>query len=97
MGKSHPRVSGGSGGSYSHLNMNDWQNALAQAKKASVDVVPVGWKTAQQLAKELDYSASNIANRILTPLIAVGKAERKDFNIMSGQSIHKIPHYRLIK
>lgn len=98
MAKSHPRVSGGSGGSYSHLNMNDWQNALAEMKKASFDAIPAGWKTAKQIAQEMGISTKHVTCKVIPFLAKQGKVETKKFKIVrSDANPYPVPHYRLIK
>ena len=70
-----------------------WCAALSSTE--TPEVVPPGWKTAQEVAAFMGLTRCS-ANRYLTAAVAGGRCERKKFRIQSGQrTIYPVPHYRL--
>lgn len=91
MAVSHSRMSGGSGGSYSTLNMNPWKAAF----ETKTDTVPKGWKTSSQIAEEFDVLASSVCRKI-NPLIAQGRLDMRKFLVKTPSgTFRSIPHYKL--
>jgi hypothetical protein len=64
------------------------------AKKS--DKVPAGWFTADQIFEANAYSNSH-ARRIIYDAVKAGLMERKEYRILSGSYLRKVPHYRLKK
>jgi hypothetical protein len=72
-----------------------WCKALAEAKGGHMpDVVPPGWRSGIELAKELKISPQTMAQK-LHRLVAQGKAEKKVFRVMTGRMAFKVNHFRL--
>lgn len=78
------------------VTVGEWQAALAQMNRTSVDVVPEGWKTGRQIAEEMGRSVNTIVTRVISPLMRAGKAETKRFRIQQPMGgVRLVPHYRL--
>lgn len=69
--------------------MNKWLQAITDVRSASFDVVPKGWLTTKDIAKEIGCSAPH-ATKYVRALVEAGRAEKKIFRL--GRPI---PHYRL--
>jgi len=67
--------------------------AMARRRSETVEVVPKGWFTSQQLAKQVGVT-TNTMNKNLRGLVASGVYECKSFKIKSGSRIFGIPHYK---
>lgn len=84
---------------------NDWAAALQEAFERKADVIPPGWKTVKEIAKEQGVSKEHVS-RIVTRLVKVGRAEMKKFrtvvqatkteNISRRSYFRLHPFYRLI-
>jgi response regulator of citrate/malate metabolism len=72
-----------------------WCAALAPVA-APVDVVPVGWMTAQALAGKLKIPKATMQQR-LKRLFDQGSVERKRFRVKLAQNTRPVAHYRLLK
>ena len=70
-----------------------WCTALASCT-AATDIVPSGWKTAQQLAAKTKTPLPTLQQK-LKRLIDLGQAERKNFKIKLSVQTRPVPHYRL--
>lgn len=57
---------------------NDWTAALQEAFQRKADVIPPGWKTVKEIAKEQGVSKEHVS-RIVTRLVKMGRAEMKKF------------------
>ena len=84
-------------------SVKDWATALnAYVAGDRVEVVPPGWFTKIDIAKQWGKS-STYTNKILARMIAAGGAERKVFSIkintQSGKIgfCRRVPHYKLTK
>jgi len=82
------------------MNINQAAARLLEALKAQsekqVEVVPKGWFTSSQLAKQVGVT-TNTMNKNLKGLVQAGLYETKSFKIKSGSRIFGIPHYRECK
>jgi len=72
-----------------------WTEMLAETRMETAEV-PAGWKTASEIAKEMDRSVST-ASQQLRVAIDSGRAEVRKFPIKAGDRIYPVPHYRIIK
>lgn len=70
-----------------------WCAAIASCT-AATDIVPSGWKTAQQLAAKTKTPLPTLQQK-LKRLIDLGQAERKNFKIKLSVQTRPVPHYRL--
>ena len=86
-------------------SVKDWAVALdAYVAGDRVEVVPPGWFTKIEIAKQWGKSGT-YTNKILRRMIAAGGAEKKVFSIRiktcdRGGKIgycRRVPHYKLIK
>ena len=75
------------------LAASAWAAALAQIATPP-DVVPSGWKTAQQIAAKTGVPVPTLQQK-LKRLLATGKAERKMFRVRLAQQTRPVPHYKL--
>lgn len=83
----------------------DWAAALQEAFQRKADVIPPGWKTVKEIAKEQGVSKEHVS-RIVTRLVKMGRAEMKKFRTVvqatktenvSRRSYFRLhPFYRLI-
>jgi len=86
----------------------DWAEVLNEHMKTRrAEEVPPGWMSALQVAKMWNFSKSH-ANRVLTELVKLKKAERRTFAVAKvsktvgargprGQYCRKVPYYKLVK
>ena len=72
-----------------------WAKALDQLLVKRVEQVPAGWRSADELAKQLDlcYEMAKLKCR---DLVKAGLAERKDFRVKWGKGVRLKPFYRLL-
>ena len=80
-------------------SVKDWAAALdAYVAGDRVEVVPPGWFTKIDIAKQWGKS-STYTNKILRRMIAAGGAEKKVFSIKNGKIgfCRRMPHYKLTK
>lgn len=85
---------------------DDWAKVLQSAFQREADVIPPGWKTVKEIAKEQGVSKEHIS-RIVTKLVKNGKLEMKKFrsevrgvengNIKRRSYFRLHPYYRIIK
>lgn len=85
---------------------DDWAKVLQSAFQREADVIPPGWKTVKEIAKEQGVSKEHIS-RIVTKLVKNGKLEMKKFrsevrgvengNIRRRSYFRLHPYYRIIK
>ena len=73
----------------------EWAEALDRLMSQRCDAVPPGWKTAKQIAEEMDV-CYEMAKLKLKDLVDAGLAERKDFKVKWGRGIRGLPHFRLV-
>lgn len=75
--------------------MKSWALELLAARKESrIDKVPAGWKTLEQVAKEMDMTKQGV-REIIAPLLGK-KVERKKFRVeLPGGSVRMTYHYKL--
>jgi len=77
---------------------NEWVIALEKLIVQEIDVVPVGWKTREQIAKEMGVSP-NQASKCITRLKRAKMTEVKKFKIKSSGKhgiVKMIDHYKLV-
>lgn len=86
----------------------DWAEVLNEHMKTRrAEEVPTGWMSALQVAKMWNFSKSH-ANRVLTELVKLKKAERRTFAVAKvsktvgargprGSYCRKVPYYKLVK
>lgn len=82
-----------------------WADAIQRAFAQEADVVPPGWQTLEQIAKELGKNKYHVC-RDLNAMVRMGHAETKKFRTwVKGSEDHRgprrgyirlNPHYRLI-
>lgn len=78
------------------FNWDDWYAAISDMRKQQADVVPAGWVTCEQFASESGKGESH-ARKLMSDLFRSGKAERKKFNVVSGDTgVRGIYHYKLL-
>lgn len=80
-------------------NKSEWVIALKKLMTTEIDEVPVGWKTREQVAKDIGVS-SNQASKIITKLKRAKMIEVGKFKIRSSGKtgiIKYIDHYKLVK
>jgi DNA-binding Lrp family transcriptional regulator len=85
---------------------NDWAVVLQDAFNRKADVIPPGWKTVKEIAKEQRVSKEHVS-RIVTKLVKSGKLEMKKFrsevsgvnngNVRRRAYFRLHPYYRIIK
>ncbi|NBR24753.1 MAG: hypothetical protein EBU08_13470 [Micrococcales bacterium] len=78
---------------------SEWVIALERVLIQVVDDVPGGWKTREQIAKEMGVSP-NQASKCITKLKRAGAVEIAKYKIKSSGKhgiIRRIDHYRLVK
>jgi len=74
--------------------VNHWLTDIQrELDKSRVDVVPKGWKTSEQLAKEINRSLSQ-TRKLLLQARKAGLIEEKTFRIKCGKVIYPIKHCR---
>lgn len=74
--------------------VNHWLKDIQIAlDKRRVDVVPKGWKTSEQLAKETGRTTSTV-RKIIIQARKAGLIEEKTFRIKCGKVIYPIKHCR---
>jgi len=71
----------------------EWCKALAESS-APLDVVPPGWLTVQELAKQLRRAVPTLQSKV-RQLHLDGKAECQFFRIQLAKNRRPVPHYRL--
>lgn len=77
---------------------SEWVIALEKLMVQEIDIVPAGWKTRDQIAKEMGVSP-NQASKCITLLKRAKMTEVRKFKIKSAGKhgiIKRIDHYRLI-
>ena len=84
---------------------NDWAAALQEAFERKADVIPPGWKTVREIARDQGVSKEHVS-RIVTKLVKMGRAEMKKFrtqvraakteNVTRRSYFRLHPFYRLI-
>ena len=72
-----------------------WCAVLAELN-APTDIVPPGWRTLGDLAKQIGATVPTL-QRKMRWLIKEGKAERRSFRIQLAKNVRPVPHYRLRK
>lgn len=72
-----------------------WAKALEQLLTKRVDEVPEGYRSPEDLAKEMDlcYEMAKIKCR---QLVKAGLAEKRDFRVKWGKGVRLRPYYRLV-
>jgi len=85
---------------------NDWAEVLQDAFSRKADVIPPGYKTVKEIAKEQNMSKEHVS-RIVTKLVKIGKLEMKKFrsevsgvdngNVRRRPYFRLHPYYRIIK
>jgi len=76
---------------------NEWVIALENLIIREIDEVPAGWKTREQIAKEMGVSP-NQASKCITRLKRAKMTEVRKFRIRSSGKhgiIKRIDHYKL--
>jgi hypothetical protein len=80
-----------------NMKLNEVAKLLTEAVRAeqlkTVDKIPPGYFTTEQLAKELKLSRRRTAER-LQLLVHGKKWDMKRFRIPVGESVLLVPHYR---
>jgi len=76
--------------------MSEWIKAIQEHVKTNgIDKVPPGWKTFNEVMKEIKRAESQ-THRILKALVAAGKAEERRFKaITSNGSVRSLMYYKL--
>ena len=64
--------------------------AIERGKQVSVDVVPKGWFTANEIAKKMGLHSTTISMWMRKL-----KAEKRKFRIKANLRVQAVPHYRL--
>jgi DNA-binding Lrp family transcriptional regulator len=85
---------------------NDWAVVLQDAFSRKADIIPPGWKTVKEIAKDQRMSKEHVS-RIVTKLVKSGKLEMKKFrsevsgvdngNVRRRAYFRLHPYYRIIK
>lgn len=70
-----------------------WCAVLAELN-APTDVVPPGWRTLGEIAKQIGITLPTLQRKIRW-LLKEGKAERKNFRIQLAKNVRPVAHYRL--
>lgn len=70
-----------------------WVLKLQKQMQTEGDVVPTGWKTSEQIAKELGRS-NNTARRLLKHWISNGFVEMRRFKVKKKNGIFALQHYK---
>lgn len=73
----------------------EWAEALDRLLSHQMEPVPAGWKTAQEIAKEMGFCLE-MAKIKARAMVKAGLAERRDFRVKWGRGVRPTPHYRLI-
>ena len=58
------------------------------------DQVPKGWMTVRQISQAAGYSETWTYKKVLK-LVEVGKAEKRQFRINTGQHVMSVTHYHI--
>lgn len=72
-----------------------WAQALDSLMKGREDKVPAGWRTPDQLVKQMGY-CEEMAKIKCKELVKAGLAEMREFRVQWGKMIRGRPHYRLV-
>jgi len=79
------------------MNINQAAKRLAAAIKAehdrSVEFVPPGWFTIQQLSAAIKQHMRTVQRKI-NPLVASGKWQERKFRIKTGDKVYPVPHFK---
>lgn len=74
---------------------NTWLNAINDLSNRNKDVVPDGWRTIAQIAKDTNRSDSSV-REFVNELITLKKVKYKKFRVVSGlRSPYPTWHYYL--
>ena len=77
------------------VDLAKWCQALASVATVPADVVPPGWRTADEIAKATSMTGAN-TRRSLRLMIERGQAETKKFRIpLGGRPSVATAHFRL--
>jgi predicted transcriptional regulator len=77
------------------MTPNDFLKIIIQQKEKSIEPVPDGWYSCEELSKQWNCSKTQV-HRNLKQGIKLGIVEKKNFNIKSKNSCNRnIPHYYL--
>ena len=72
-----------------------WAKALDQLMRIRIDEVPAGFRSPDDLSKEMGLCIE-MAKLKCRDLVKAGLAERKDFRVKWGRGIRSRPFYRLV-
>ena len=77
---------------------NDWAEVLQDAFSRKADVIPPGYKSVKEIAKEQNMSKEHVS-RIVTKLVKIGKLEMKKFRSevsgVDNGNVRRRPYFRL--
>jgi hypothetical protein len=73
----------------------DWASALGVSIVERCEAVPPGWKTAEQISRDIGLRRAQTSAR-LRAAIAANRAEVRHFRIESGSVTRPVPHYRIL-
>ena len=77
---------------------NDPKNGSIGAPGSEIIVepeeVPEGWMTVRQISQAAGYSETWTYKKVLK-LVEVGKAEKRQFRINTGQHVMSVTHYHI--
>lgn len=75
--------------------MSAYLSLLQKAVEKSLDTVPEGWKTTEELSKEWGRAPSTVRPRI-GPMVKAGLLEGpRMFRVMAGTRVLPVPHYKV--
>jgi len=73
-----------------------WADMLSEMRKPGAREAPEGWKTAQEIADELDRSRPHTVKQ-LKIAIEEGRAERRMYQEWKGDRAYPTPYYKMLK
>lgn len=75
--------------------MSAYLSLLQNEVKKSLDTVPEGWKTTEELAKEWGRAPSTVRPRVVS-LVKSGLLEGpRMYRVMAGTRVLPVPHYKV--
>jgi hypothetical protein len=74
--------------------MSEWLEAITKLRAEQSEKPAPGFKTREEIQKDLGLSQAG-TSRVLSLMVATGRAEMRKFRIENGGCIRPVPHFRL--
>lgn len=82
------------------ITSNEWQEALRQSQSLNGDVIPEGWYSVNQLREmvpEFSRVGTHTVRYHIKKMVANGLVEVQEFKTRVGNTINRMPFYRIKK